>query len=352
MKIYLDGKFVDESEAKVSVFDHGLLYGDGVFEGIRLYEGNIFRLEEHLERLEYSAKAILLTLPLDRPAMAGVVAETCRQNQLKDAYIRLVVTRGVGDLGLAPWSCAQPTVFCIASRISLYPPEYYQNGLAIVTVPTRRIGPAALPPTIKSLNYLNNILAKIEAKQAGALEAVMLNEQGYVAECTADNIFIVHRGEILTPGSAQGALKGITRGSILDIAQEAGIPIREANLTRYDLWCADECFLTGTAAEVIPLVKLDGRESRRRPAGPGDAAGGGGLRPAGPGRGRADLGANSPESGRPGSSFPAVSRFPIPEALGRAALSRFSRLRAGACQRSAAWHITCITIPRHPWPTR
>jgi branched-chain amino acid aminotransferase len=260
MKIYLDGKFVDESEAKVSVFDHGLLYGDGVFEGIRLYGGNLFRLDEHLERLEYSAKAILLALPLGRKEMVEVVAETCRQNQLKDAYIRLVVTRGVGDLGLAPWSCAKPTLFCIASRISLYPAEHYQNGLAIVTVPTRRIGAASLPPAIKSLNYLNNILAKIEARQAGALEAVMLNEQGYVAECTADNIFIVHRGELLTPGSAQGALKGITRGSILDIAGELGLPVREANLTRYDLWCADECFLTGTGAEVIPVVRLDGRE--------------------------------------------------------------------------------------------
>jgi branched-chain amino acid aminotransferase len=260
MKIYLDGKFVDESEAKISVFDHGLLYGDGVFEGIRLYGGNVFRLEEHLERFEYSAKAILLTLPLSRKELSEAVCETCRQNNLTDAYIRLVVTRGVGDLGLAPWLCPKPTVFCIASKISLYPQEHYDNGLAIVTVPTRRIGPAALPPTIKSLNYLNNILGKIEAKQFGALEAIMLNEQGYIAECTADNVFIVHKGEIITPGASQGALKGITRGSMFTIAKEIGVPIRESDMTRYDVWCADECFLTGTGAEVIPVVKLDGRE--------------------------------------------------------------------------------------------
>ena len=260
MKIYLDGKFVDESEAKVSVFDHGLLYGDGVFEGIRLYEGNIFRLEEHLERLEYSAKALLLALPLNRQELIEAVSETCRINQLSDAYIRLVVTRGVGDLGLAPWLCPKPTLFIIASRISLYPQEFYDKGLAIVTVPTRRIGPAALPPTIKSLNYLNNLLGKIEAKQFGALEAIMLNDQGYVAECTADNVFIVHKGAILTPSASQGALMGITRGVVLDIGNELGLPTREVNLTRYDIWCADECFLTGTGAEVIPVVKLDGRE--------------------------------------------------------------------------------------------
>lgn len=260
MKIYLDGKFVDEAEAKVSVFDHGLLYGDGVFEGIRLYGGNIFRLEEHLVRLERSAKAVLIDLPLNRAETAKVVAETCRVNGLTDGYIRLVVTRGPGDLGLAPWSCSKPTLFVIASRISLYPQEHYVNGLSIVTVPTRRINPAALPATVKSLNYLNNILAKIEAKQAGALEAIMLNDQGYVAECTADNVFIVQNGTVLTPAASQGALEGITRGAILDCARELGLPAREANLTRYDVWCADECFLTGTGAEVIPVVKLDGRQ--------------------------------------------------------------------------------------------
>lgn len=260
MKIYLDGKFVDDSEAKISVFDHGLLYGDGVFEGIRLYGGNIFRLDEHLERLEYSAKALLLKIPLTRAELAEATCETCRQNKLQDAYIRLVVTRGVGDLGLAPWLCPKPSVFIIASKIALYPQEYYDNGLAIVTVPTRRINPAALPPTIKSLNYVNNILGKIEAKQFGALEAIMLNDQGYVAECTADNIFIVHQGEIVTPAASQGALKGITRSAILDIAKELNVPVREADMTRYDVWCADECFLTGSGAEVIPVVKLDGRE--------------------------------------------------------------------------------------------
>jgi branched-chain amino acid aminotransferase len=260
MKIFLDGKFVDKADAKVSVFDHGLLYGDGVFEGIRLYDGNVFRLDEHLERLEYSAKAILLAIPMTRQELAEAVCETCRQNGLTNAYIRLVVTRGIGDLGLAPWLCPKASVFIIAAGISLYPEEYYQNGLSIVTVPTRRIGPAALPPTIKSLNYLNNILGKIEARQFGALEAIMLNDQGYVAECTADNVFIVHKGEILTPSASQGALRGITRGTILAIASELGIPIREVSLTRYDIWCADECFLTGTGAEVIPVVKLDGRE--------------------------------------------------------------------------------------------
>jgi branched-chain amino acid aminotransferase len=259
MKIYLDGKFVDEADAKVSVFDHGLLYGDGVFEGIRLYGGNIFRLEEHLERLEYSAKAILLQIPLTREQLSWATCETCRQNNLEDAYIRLVVTRGVGDLGLAPWLCPKPTVFIIASRISLYPKEHYDNGLAIVTVPTRRINPAALPPTIKSLNYMNNILAKIEARQFGALEAIMLNDQGYVAECTADNVFIVYRGELITPAASQGALKGITRSTIIDIGKVLDLPVREADMTRYDIWCADECFLTGSGAEVIPVVKLDGR---------------------------------------------------------------------------------------------
>ena len=268
MKIYLDGTFVDSAEAKVSVFDHGLLYGDGVFEGIRLYGGNIFRLEEHLERLEYSAKAIMLQRPLTRDQLREATCETCRQNELTDAYIRLVVTRGVGDLGLAPWLCPKPTVFIIASKISLYPQEHYDNGLAIVTVPTRRINPAALPPTIKSLNYLNNILGKIEARQFGALEAIMLNDQGYVAECTADNIFIVHKGEILTPAASQGALKGVTRSTILDIARELALPLREANLTRYDIWVADECFLTGSGAEVIPAVKLDGREIGNGKPGP------------------------------------------------------------------------------------
>ncbi|MDX2187369.1 MAG: branched-chain-amino-acid transaminase [Opitutaceae bacterium] len=268
MKIYLDGKFVDQAEAKISVFDHGLLYGDGIFEGIRLYSGNIFRLDEHLERLEYSAKAILLKMPWSRDEIAEATCESCRQNGLKDGYIRLVVTRGVGDLGLSPWLCPRPSIFIIADKIALYPKEYYEKGLEIVTVPTRRMNPAALSPSVKSLNYLNNILAKIEAKQFGALEAIMLNDQGYVAECTGDNVFIVHKGEILTPAATQGALKGITRGVIFDIAREIGVPIREADLTRYDVWNADECFLTGTGAEVIPVVKLDAREIGNAKPGP------------------------------------------------------------------------------------
>ena len=259
MIVYLDGKYVDSAEAKVSVFDHGLLYGDGVFEGIRIYGGNVYRLDEHLERLENSAKAIMLAVPLARTAMSEAVCETCRRNKLTDGYIRLVITRGAGDLGLAPWLCEKPTLFIIASKISLYPQEHYDNGLSIVTVATRRISQDMLPSTVKSLNYLNNILAKIEAKQAGALEAIMLNAQGMVAECTADNIFIVHKGQILTPAATAGALKGITRSSVFDIARELGIPMREADITRYDIWCADECFLSGTGAEVIPVVKLDGR---------------------------------------------------------------------------------------------
>jgi branched-chain amino acid aminotransferase len=260
MKIYLDGKFVDAADAKVSVFDHGLLYGDGIFEGIRLYQGNVFRLEEHLERLWYSAKALLLDIPISRQEMAVAVCEACRQNGLRDGYIRLVVTRGVGDLGLSPWLCPKPTIFIIADKISLYPPEYYATGLSIVTVATRRTSPAALAPAVKSLNYLNNILAKLEARQAGALEAIMLNEQGFVAECTGDNVFIVHKGRLFTPAAQEGALKGITRGTIFDIAKGLGLPLEEHQLTRYDLWNADECFLTGTGAEVIPVVKLDGRE--------------------------------------------------------------------------------------------
>jgi len=260
MKIYLDGKFVDQADAKVSVFDHGLLYGDGIFEGIRLYQGNIFRLDAHLERLEYSAKALMLKMPWSRQEIAEATCESCRQNNLTDGYIRLVITRGVGDLGLSPWLCPKPSIFIIADKIALYPAEHYTSGLSIVTVPTRRMNAAALSPAVKSLNYLNNILAKMEARQAGALEAIMLNDQGYVAECTGDNIFIVHKGEILTPAASQGALKGITRDTIFDIAKEIGVPIREADLTRYDVWCSDECFLTGTGAEVIPVIKLDGRE--------------------------------------------------------------------------------------------
>jgi len=259
MKIYLDGEFVDKDEAKISVFDHGLLYGDGIFEGIRVYGKCVYRLEEHLERLWYSAKDILLEIPMTPEEMAEAVCESCRQNEIEDGYIRLLVTRGKGDLGLSPNSCPRATVIIIADTIRLYPEEHYSEGLSIVTVPTRRSGPAALNPAIKSLNYLNNILAKMEAAQNGALEAIMLNDQGYVAECTGDNIFVAHKGVIYTPDVANGALRGITRGTVIELAEKAGLTVKECNMTRHEIWNADECFLTGTAAELIPVVKLDGR---------------------------------------------------------------------------------------------
>lgn len=259
MKIYLNDKLVDQADAKVSVFDHGLLYGDGIFEGIRLYDGCVFKLDEHLERLEYSAKAIMLEMPWSRQEIAEAVCETCRANDLRDGYIRLVVTRGVGSLGLSIKNCDAPQLIIIADKIQLYPPEFYEHGLKIITVPTRRINPAALPPTVKSLNYLNNILAKIEAQHLGYHEAIMLNDQGYVAECTGDNVFAIHKGELITPAASAGALKGITRDTALAIADELGISWREANLTRYDVWVAEELFLTGTAAEIIPIIEVDAR---------------------------------------------------------------------------------------------
>jgi branched-chain amino acid aminotransferase len=260
MKIYLNDQLVDSSEAKVSVFDHGLLYGDGIFEGIRLYDGCVFKLDEHLERLEYSAKAIMLDMPWTRQQLSDAVCETCRANGLKDGYIRLVVTRGVGSLGLSIKNCDRPQLIVIADTIQLYPQEFYDNGLKIITVPTRRTNAAALPPTVKSLNYLNNILAKIEAQHLGYHEAIMLNDQGYVAECTGDNVFVIHKGELITPASSTGALKGITRDTVIEIANELGISWREANMTRYDVWVADELFLTGTAAEIVPIVEVDARK--------------------------------------------------------------------------------------------
>lgn len=259
MKIYLNGEFVDKADAKVSVFDHGLLYGDGVFEGIRLYDGCVFKLEEHLERLEFSAKAILLDLPMRLDEFANAVCETCRRNDLSNGYVRLVVTRGPGHLGLTPDGCGPPNVIIIADDIQLYPEELYENGLKIISVPTRRINAAALPPAVKSLNYLNNILAKIEAKKVGFLEALMLNDKGEIAECTGDNVFIVSKGTIFTPPLDAGSLRGITRGAVMDLAEEIGYEVREQALTRYDLWTAEECFLTGTAAEVIPCVEVDHR---------------------------------------------------------------------------------------------
>lgn len=259
MKIYIDGKFYDERNAKVSVFDHGLLYGDGVFEGIRAYNGRVFRLKEHVERLFYSAKAILLDIPISPEEVAKAVVLSCKKNQLKDGYIRLVVTRGVGTLGLNPNRCKNPSVIVIAGKIQLYPPEMYQKGLDIITVPTVRNLHSALNPAIKSLNYLNNILAKIEANNAGCEEAIMLNSEGFVAECTGDNIFIVKGNTLSTPPLSAGALYGITRGVVMDLARENGMTVVEPNLTRYDLFNTDECFLTGTGAEIIPVVKIDGR---------------------------------------------------------------------------------------------
>ena len=259
MKIFMDGKYYSERDAKVSVFDHGLLYGDGVFEGIRAYHGRVFKLEEHIDRLFYSAKAILLELPMSHAQLMKATVETCRANKLRDGYIRLVVTRGVGTLGLNPRTCKKPSVIIIADNIQLYPPEYYQRGLDIVTVPTVRNLHSALNPAIKSLNYLNNILAKIEANNAGVEEAVMLNAEGFVAECTGDNLFIVKNRALFTPPLSAGALYGITRQTVIELAEEAGLKVSEPNLTRYDLFNADECFLTGTGAELIPVVKIDGR---------------------------------------------------------------------------------------------
>lgn len=259
MKVFIDGKFYSEENAKISVFDHGLLYGDGVFEGIRVYHGRVFKLKEHLDRLWYSAKAIALEIPLTPEEMTRAVVETCRQNKLVDGYIRLLVTRGKGTLGLNPNRCVSPVVIIIAGKIQLYPQEFYEQGMEIVTVATTRNHHNAVNPAIKSLNYLNNVLAKIEANVAGVEEAIMLNGEGFVAECTGDNLFILRRGEIATPALHAGALYGITRGVVMELAREAGIPVVETTLTRYDLYVADECFLTGTGAEIVPVVKIDGR---------------------------------------------------------------------------------------------
>jgi branched-chain amino acid aminotransferase len=264
LKIYIDGTYYEQSEAKISVFDHGLLYGDGVFEGIRFYQDRVFRLDEHIDRLWDSAKAISLEIPISRAAMTEATLETIRQNDLHDGYIRLLVTRGVGSLGLSPDSCRRPSIIIIAATIALYPDSLYEKGLTLATCSVRRIPPAALSPRVKSLNYLNNILAKIEAQQAGAAEGVMLNEQGYIAECTGDNLFVIKNRIISTPPKNAGILAGVTRGVVFELAEKNGIPIKEEDLTRYDILVADECFLTGTAAEVIAAVQLD-----RRPIGNG-----------------------------------------------------------------------------------
>ena len=259
-KIWINGTLYDKADAKISVYDHGLLYGDGVFEGLRSYDGKVFRLEEHLARLWNSAKAILLEIPISREEMARAVNDTLKANNLGDAYIRLVVTRGAGSLGLDPNRTSQPQIIIITDHIAVYPEELYRAGLEIITASTMRNHPAALNPRIKSLNYLNNILAKIESMQAGCLEALMLNHKGEVAECTADNIFLVRNGVLLTPPVDAGALEGITRDAVIELARAAGYEVRETALTRHDVYIADECFLTGTAVEVIAVVKVDSRK--------------------------------------------------------------------------------------------
>jgi branched-chain amino acid aminotransferase len=259
MKVFIDGKYYSEQDAKVSVFDHGLLYGDGVFEGIRAYNGRVFKLREHIDRLFYSAKAILLDMPMSHAEVMKATVDTCRENNLRDGYVRLVATRGIGTLGLNPNRCKRGSVIIIADKIQLYPKELYEAGMAIVTVPTVRNLHSALNPAIKSLNYLNNILAKIEANNAGVEEAIMLNAEGYVSECTGDNLFLVKGNDLLTPPLSAGALYGITRGTVMELGRELGLSVREPNLTRYDVFNADECFLTGTGAELIPVTKVDGR---------------------------------------------------------------------------------------------
>lgn len=260
MKIFLNTKLVDKEEAKISVFDHGFLYGDGVFEGVRAYNCLVFKLKEHIDRLFESAHSIMLTVPLSKKEMIEAVIATLKANKIEDGYIRVVVSRGAGDLGLDPRKCkGQETVVIIADKIVLYPKKLYEEGMAIITVPTIRNVPEALNPQIKSLNYLNNILAKIEAINCGYEEALMMDHLGYIAECTGDNIFCVKKDELYTPPQCMGTLRGITRDTVLDIAQKLKLPAHEHVLTRHELFVSDECFLTGTAAEIIPVVKVDGR---------------------------------------------------------------------------------------------
>ena len=265
LQILIDGKFHDEADAKISVFDHGVLYGDGVFEGIRFYHDRVFQLEEHIDRLFDSAKAIHLEIPASHEEVTDMVLRTIRENGLHDGYIRLIVTRGVGGLGLSPYRCEKASIIVIASTISLYPEETYEHGLILATCSTRRPTHDSLSPTVKSLNYLSNVMAKIEAMGAGAEEGVMLNAQGYVAECTGDNIFVVKKGAVYTPTVASGSLNGITRAVVIDLAREAGLELHETQMTRYDLYTADELFLSGTAAEVVPVAEYD-----KRPIGDGN----------------------------------------------------------------------------------
>lgn len=268
MKVYINGKYYDENEAKVSVFDHGFMYGDGIFEGIRLYNKNVFKLQNHMDRLFRSAKAICLDLPWTKQEIMNAVCDACRTNNLTDAYIRLIISRGKGKLGLSPFTCSDPQLIIIADQIQLYAPELYENGLKAITVPTRRNSHAALPPMVKSLNYLNNILAKIEAQKLGYQECLLLNNEGYVAECSGDNVFIVFDGKLITPPVSCGSLGGMTREATIDCATKLGIEVVEKPLTRFDVWTADECFLTGTAAKLIPLVELDSRTIGNGKCGP------------------------------------------------------------------------------------
>jgi branched-chain amino acid aminotransferase len=258
-KIYINGKLCDKADAKISVYDHGLLYGDGVFEGIRIYDGTAFKLREHVERLFESARAIKLEIPLTRDQITRAIQDTVAANGKRNGYIRPIVTRGAGTLGLDPRKCADPQVIIIVDDIALYPAELYETGMEIATVATIRNHPAAMNPRIKSLNYLNNILAKIEGIQQGCLESLMLNHKGEISECSGDNIFLVKDGILSTPPTDAGILKGITRDTVIDLAREAQIHVEEVPLTRHDVFIAEECFLTGTAAEIIPVVKCDGR---------------------------------------------------------------------------------------------
>lgn len=257
--IFMNGKLVPEQEAVISVFDHGYLYGDGVFEGIRAYNGRVFKLEEHVRRLYESAHSIMLPIPYSQEEMIKAVVDTVNANELTEAYIRLVVSRGVGDLGLDPRKCKESQIVIIADKIVLYPEELYEEGLTVITVATRRNIADALDPKLKSLNYLNNIHAKIEANRAGVLEALMTNSQGYISEGTGDNIFIYRKGKLITPPPYLGILEGITREAVIELARQEGIPLQEAPFTRHDVYVADECFLTGTAAEVIPVIEADMR---------------------------------------------------------------------------------------------
>ena len=259
LKIYIDGEYFDKDNAKVSVFDHGLLYGDGVFEGLRCYGGKVFRLEEHIDRLWDSAKSIAIEMTMSKAEMIEATKKTVALNKVKEGYVRIIVTRGVGDLGLDPFVCGPPGVIIIAAQLALYPKELYETGLDIVTAGTMRMPGAALNPRVKSLNYLNSIMAKIEAIRAGCVEALMLNHKGEVAECTGDNIFIIKRGVLMTPPIDAGILEGITRNVVLELAAKLGIPAKEIAFTRHDVFVADECFLTGSAAELIPVVSIDKR---------------------------------------------------------------------------------------------